>query len=45
MARESLLLAWLDSSMAGSRKWFVESKDFELLIKGGLSGVRIIEKL
>jgi hypothetical protein len=30
--------------MAGSRMWSVESKDFEFLIKGGLSGMRIIER-
>jgi hypothetical protein len=30
--------------MAGSRMWSVESKDFELLIKGGLTGMRIIER-
>jgi hypothetical protein len=30
--------------MAGSRKWSVESKDFELLVKGGASGVRLFER-
>jgi hypothetical protein len=30
--------------MAGSRKWSLESKDFEFLIKGGLLGVRIIKR-
>jgi hypothetical protein len=30
--------------MAGSRSWTVESKEFELLIKGGASGVRIFKR-
>jgi hypothetical protein len=30
--------------MTGSRKWSVESKDFELLVKGGASGVRLFER-
>jgi hypothetical protein len=30
--------------MAGSRKWSVESKEFEMLIKGGKTGVRIFER-
>jgi hypothetical protein len=30
--------------MAGSRRWSVESKEFELVVKGGLSGVRIFER-
>jgi hypothetical protein len=32
------------SVMAVSRRWSVESKEFERLIKGGVSGVRIFEK-
>jgi hypothetical protein len=35
-------LSWV--VMAGSRSWIVESKEFELLIKGGASGVRIFER-
>jgi hypothetical protein len=31
-------------AMGGSRKWSVESKDFELSIKGGNLGVRIVER-
>ena len=30
--------------MAGSRKWMVESKEFELVIKGGNTGVRFFER-
>jgi hypothetical protein len=30
--------------MAGSRRWSVESKDFELLVKGGAAGVRLFER-
>jgi hypothetical protein len=30
--------------MAGPRKWRVEAKEFELLIKGGADGVRIFER-
>ena len=30
--------------MAGSRKWSVESKEFELLIKEGASGACIFER-
>jgi hypothetical protein len=30
--------------MAGSWKWTVESKEFELLIKGGASGARIFKR-
>jgi hypothetical protein len=30
--------------MVESRRWTVEAKDFEVMIKGGLSGVRIVEK-
>ena len=30
--------------MANSRKWSVESKEFKLVVKGGLSGVRIFER-
>ena len=30
--------------MEGSRSWSVESKEFEVLIKGGGSGVRIYER-
>ena len=30
--------------MVGTRCWSVESKEFELLLKGGLSGVRIVER-
>jgi hypothetical protein len=30
--------------MGEVRRWSVEAKEFELLIKGGLSGVRIVEK-
>jgi hypothetical protein len=32
------------SVMAVSRRWSVESKDFELVIKGGASGARIFER-
>jgi hypothetical protein len=35
-------LSWV--VMAGSRSWTVESKEFELLIKGGALGVRIFER-
>jgi hypothetical protein len=31
-------------TMVDSRKWTVEAKEFEVLIKGGFSGVRIVEK-
>ena len=27
-----------------ARRWSVEAKEFKLMIKGGLSGVRIVEK-
>ena len=30
--------------MVGSRRWSVESKDFELLVKGGAAGVRLFER-
>jgi hypothetical protein len=30
--------------MAGSGKWSVESKEFEWLIRGGATGVRIFER-
>jgi hypothetical protein len=30
--------------MEGSRRWSVESKEFEVLIKGDASGVRIVER-
>jgi hypothetical protein len=30
--------------MGEGRKWSVEAKEFEILIKGGLSGIRIVEK-
>jgi hypothetical protein len=30
--------------MGEVRKWSVEAKEFEILIKGGLSGIRIVEK-
>jgi hypothetical protein len=36
------VLSWV--VMVGSRSWIVESKEFELLIKGGASGVRIFER-
>ena len=35
---------WLRVVMAGSRKWTVESKEFELLIKEGASGARFFER-
>ena len=35
---------WLRVVMAGSRKWTVESKEFELLIKEGASRARIFER-
>ena len=35
---------WLRVVMAGLRKWTVESKEFELSIKGGASGARIFER-
>jgi hypothetical protein len=41
---ERLFLGWLGRAMAGSRRWFVESKDFELLVKGGVLGVRLYER-
>jgi hypothetical protein len=31
-------------SMAKARSWFVESKEFEMLIKGGNCGLRIVER-
>jgi hypothetical protein len=31
-------------SMAKARSWYVESKKFEMLIKGGNSGLRIVER-
>jgi hypothetical protein len=30
--------------MEGTRRWSVESKGFEMMIKGGALGVRIVEK-
>jgi hypothetical protein len=30
--------------MASSRRWSVESKEFELVVKGGAQGVRIFER-
>ena len=30
--------------MANARRWFVESKKFEMLIEGENSGLRIVEK-
>jgi hypothetical protein len=30
--------------MEGSRRWTVESKEFEVLIKGGITRVRIVER-
>jgi hypothetical protein len=30
--------------MGEARRWSVEAKEFELLVKGGLSGVRLVEK-
>ena len=30
--------------MVVSRRWSMESKDFELVIKGGASGARIFER-
>ena len=35
---------WLTSVMDGLKRWFVESKDFELVLKRGASGVRIFER-
>jgi hypothetical protein len=40
----ALLLGIVGGVMAKSRRWSVESKEFELLIKGGASGVRIFER-
>jgi hypothetical protein len=34
----------LVSSMAKARSWYVESKKFKMLIKGGNSGLRIVER-
>jgi hypothetical protein len=31
-------------SMAKARSWFVESKEFEMMIKGGKCGLRIVER-
>jgi hypothetical protein len=39
-----LVFGWLGSVVEGSRRWSVESKEFEVLIKGGASGVRIFER-
>jgi hypothetical protein len=39
-----LLLRSVGGVMAKSRRWLVESKEFELLIKGGASRVRIFER-
>jgi hypothetical protein len=39
-----LLLGRFGRVMADSRRWTVESKEFELLIKGGALGVRIFER-
>jgi hypothetical protein len=33
----------LDFSMAKARSWYVESKEFEMMIKGGNYGLRIVE--
>ena len=30
--------------MEGSRRWSVESKEFEVLIKGGITKVRIVKR-
>jgi hypothetical protein len=38
------LLRLVGLVMAGSRRWSVESKDFELLVKGGAAGVRLFER-
>ena len=38
-----VFLIWLET-MAGSRKWLVESKEFEILIKVGTAGVRMFER-
>jgi hypothetical protein len=35
---------WLSSVMEGSRRWSVESKEFEVMIKGGGLGVSIYER-
>jgi hypothetical protein len=32
------------SHMAKARSWYVESKEFEMLIKGGNYGLRIVER-
>jgi hypothetical protein len=42
--REYCVVGCLGAVMAGSRKWSVESKEFELLIKEGITGVRIFER-
>jgi hypothetical protein len=45
VAREVSGKAWEGRiSMEGSRRWSEESKEFELLLKGGMSGVRIVER-
>jgi hypothetical protein len=36
---------WLRVGMAGSRKWTVESKEFELLIKGGRLGQEFLKEM
>ena len=40
----SVEFGWLNTVMDGSRRWFMESKEFELVLKGGASGVRIYER-
>jgi hypothetical protein len=35
---------WLVIIMECNKKWTVESKEFEVLIKGGATGVRIVER-
>jgi hypothetical protein len=35
---------WLTFFMATVRSWFVESKEFDMLIKGGNLGLRIVER-
>ena len=42
--REFYVVGCLGMVMAGSRKWSVESKEFELLIKEGITGARIFER-
>jgi hypothetical protein len=44
VAREWVVLCWFGFIMECNRRWKVESKVFEVLIKGGATGVRIVER-